>query len=313
MNYIQLIICGAAAAVSGTAAAAPVTVVSWGGGDYVSNSQPFQGSYTYQSGLDLDNDSFADDSRFGYGLSTTSPLSPASGYSGTNATFYGGFTVNTIDADSSGDTLQSNGEGVHQNGSTDHIKFETQHSGNHHTFAFLAFWDKADFLSGGATSPVTLGPGGSFSSTPRSNSNITEDTHLHFVVRDGTQFYVSEAFWGGTGSSTTEPGYQGTFPDNTTTVLNSATPTWGSWQPYNPSGLNIQFNHGGFETPTFTNITGFGFYIDTLNFTANTNNLEIDGFSVNALLIPEPWSAGLAVFGAFGLAAGFRRRPTARD
>lgn len=288
---------------------APTDVVNWGG-QYVANSQSFQGSYSYESGLDLDGDTNNDDSRFGYGVGAT-PLSPANvppgAYSGTSSTFYGGFVINTINADSNGDSVGPNGQGVHQNGATDHIKMLTQHSGNHHhTFAFLVYWDKADFLNGGSTVPVALDGAGSFSFTPRSNSNITAETHLHFIVRDGSQFYVSEAFWSNTVSA--EPGWQGLLPDNATTVFDATSPEWGSWQPYNPSGLGIQFTHGGFVTPTLSNVTAVGFYLDTLVFSANTNNLEIDGFSVVANPVPEPGPLAVALLiGVFAVTSARRR------
>ena len=278
----------------------------------MANDQPFSGTYSYQDGLNLDGDAgLTDDARFGYGYNSLAPapLSPASGYSGTSGTFYGGFVINTLDnATALGDTLSPNGHGVHQNGSTDHLKFQTQHSGNHHhTFALMMYWDKTGFLNDTNLATVTFDATSNLSVSVRNDSNLEPDAHLHFVVRNGTQFYVSQAFWGGVSPSTTEPGYQGVFPDGATINYNPAASPFG-WKAYNPTGLDLQFGHGSWVTPTFDNVTAVGFYVDTLNFTGgptNNSNLEITGFAVNA--VPEASHAVLSL-GALGALMLRRRR-----
>ena len=285
-------------------------MVNWGG-QYVDNNQSFNGtlpSYTVQNNQNLDGTGTGDDSRFGiaYNSSIPVPLSPQSGYSGTSGTFYGGFVVNTFgNANADTQAVQPNAQGVHNNGSTDHLKFQTQHSGNdHHSFALLMHWNKADFLNGGDGGAVTLNNLSTFSLDIRNNSNINENTHLHFVVRNGTQFYTSEAFYGGTGASLLEAGYLGAIPDGGTATLNPVVSGLG-WKAYNPDGLDLQWQHGSWTSPTFDNITGVGFFFDTLAFSQNNNNLELEGFRFSA--IPEPSSALLAL-GGLGAVLLHRRR-----
>lgn len=284
-------------------------LVDWGG-DYVSNNQEFSGIYSDVPNLDLDNDTVLDDSRFGYAYNAAAPtvFSPSAGYSGTSGTFYGGFAINTIDNPSAaGDTLQPNSQGVHQNGLTDHIKFQTQHSGNHHhTFALFTYWDKADFLNGGNAVNVSLETMSTFSLEIRNSTNVQDDIHLHFVIRQGNQFYASEAFFGGTGISQTELGYLGIIPDGgIATYTPSSHPTLG-WKAYNPNGLDLQWSHGPWVNPTFNDITAVGFYFDTLGFTQNNSDLEIDAFSFTG--IPEPASAVLALAGFSALLLRRRRQ-----
>jgi hypothetical protein len=284
-------------------------LVDWGG-QYVANDQEFNGSYTNVDNIDLDNDSVADDSKFGYAYNALSPapLSPSSGYSGTSGTFFGGFVINTLNNPSSlGESLQPNGQGVHQNGPNDHLKFQTQHSENHHhTFSLLTYWDKADFLNGGSGAYISLDTLSNFSLTIRNSTNVQDDIHLHFLIRQGNQFYTSEAFFGGTGASLLEPGRLGDIPDGGSAVFNPlANPTLG-WKAYAPDGLNLQWQHGDWSPQNFDNITAVGYYFDTLNFTQNNSNLEITGFSFSA--VPEPSSALIAL-GGFGTLLLRRRRP----
>ena len=290
----------------GPMAHAAQLLVNWSG-NYVSSPQPFNGTYTYQSGFDFDGIGGTNDSRFGYAYNAGSPtlLSPSTGYSGTSDNFYGGFVINTLNVDSNGDTLQPNAHGVHDDGVNDHIKIQTQHSGNHHhTFALLTYWDKTDFLAATNTS-VILDSNSAFTLSTLESSNFQPNAHLHFVIRNGSQFYVSQAYWGGTNLLDTDR--QGDLPDGGSVVYNPFT-TGLNWKLYNPNGLDLQWTHGSYDytSSSFTDITAFGFYVDTLNFTQNNSNLEIGSFAVTA--IPEPSRALLLMAGLMGVLLKRRRR-----
>jgi len=279
-------------------------LVDWGG-DYLQNTAEFSGSYTNQDGLNFDGGPVANDSRFGFAYNAAAPavLSPPSPYSGTSGTFYGGFVVNTLNqVDTNG--LQPNAMGVHQNGPEDYIKFQTQHSGNHdHTFALFMYWDKSDFLNGGSDGAISLDNLSSFSLNIRNSSNFTADAHLHFVIRNGSQFYTSQAFYNGDGASG-EEGFLGQVPDGGIATYNPSVGGFG-WKAYNPDGLDLQWSHGGYENPTFDNITAVGFYFDTLVFGQGNNTIDITNFSFSA--VPEPSSALIAL-GGLGTLLLHRRR-----
>ena len=277
------------------------TLVDWGG-NYVQNNQPFQGTVVTEIGIDLDGDGFLDDSRFGREFSTLDPMSPdPSVYSGTSDTFYGGWVVNTFNSLDPG-MLQPNSAGVEQAGNLDRIAFQTQNVGSlDHTFTFLALWTKPHFLNDGDSNLVDFSTGGNFSLRAAQCTNCQPETHLHFLARDGAQIYVSQAFWGGTDPN--EAGYQGPFPDGETV---SYTFTPGSlWQAINPTGLDIGFDHGNYVTPTFSNVTGVGFFMDTLEPTQNNSQIFINSFSVDGFVVPEPSRALLL---ATGLIAGLALR-----
>lgn len=276
-------------------------LVNWGG-EYVTNPQGFSGTYASITGLDIDGDGANDDMRFGYPYNASTPalFSPSSGYSGTSDRFYGGFSVNALNSSTA--ALQPNA-GVVSSAGPDFMRMQTQQTANtSHNFAWFMYWDKSDFLNGWDSATVGLVDAGTMSVNIRGSSNFQPETDLHFVIRQGTQFYVSEAYW----SNTTAPGsgYQGLLPINGGTItFNPLLLGSFGWKLYNPDGLDLQFVHGGYEFPTFDDITAVGFYFDTRAFTQNNSKIEINGFSV----VPETSSALLAL-GGLGVALLTRRR-----
>ena len=284
-------------------AQASVLLVNWGG-EYVTSPQGFSGTYTSITGLDIDSDGALDDMRFGYPYNATNPalFNPSSGYSGTSDRFYGGFSVNALN--SSAAELQPNAGSVLSAGQ-DYMRMQTQQTQNtSHNFAWFMYWDKSDFLNGWDSATVGLIDAGTMSVNIRGTSNFQAETDLHFVIRQGTQFYVSEAYW--SNATAPESGYQGPLPLNGGTItFNPLSLGSLGWKLYNPNGLDLQMQHGGYVFPTFDDITAVGFYFDTRAFTQQNSKIEVNSFSV--LPVPETSSALLAL-GGLGVALLTRRR-----
>lgn len=284
---------------------ASTLLVNWDG-NFVQNNADFSGSYTTDNGLNLDGDPLANDSRSGYAYNAGSPgvFSPATNYTGPSGTFYGGFVVNTLNTD--GDTdkiLQPHAQGIKPDG-PGYMIFETQTKKNDHTFALFTYWDKQDFLNGGSGGTISLDSLSSFSVDIRNATNVQNDIHLHMVLRQGSQFYVSEGFFGGTGASQAEAGYLGVIPDGGTAEFFPDMADLG-WKAYDPSGLDLKWAHDVWGEVEFNDITAVGFYFDTLAFSQNNSKLEITSVSFTA--VPEPGSAALAL-GALGTLLLLRRR-----
>lgn len=271
---------------------ASITMVAWNaGGDSTTSTVPMQDDWVAEGPLDLDNDSVADDSRFGLVIGNRTPASPD--YFG--GTFHGAVSINTIDNVVAGSLAAAN-YGVH-NAGTDHLVVHSQHSGNHHhTWDALFFWDKADFLNGGDSMPVSL-DNDSVITVSFLNSSLNKgDEHLHYLIRDGSQWYISRKYYG----PAIGPDRLGPLPTGGDASLD---PSATDWAPYNPTGLNLHYATTAGSPHTFTDITAFGFFMDSEDFSQNSSRIEISGFTVIA--IPEPSGVWLALGGLLPL---LRRR-----
>jgi hypothetical protein len=276
-------------------ASAAISLVAWNaGGESTEATVDFQGAWTSESGVDLDGDAATDDSRFGMALGERTPLNPEY----TDGRIFGGVSINTIN-NIVPDTLSSGNYSVH-NASTDHLVVHSQHSGNHHhTFDALFYWDKAGFLNGGEVMGVVLDGTSIMSVETLPASLVKGDEHLHFVIRDGSQFYISEKYYG----SAAGPNQLGLFPDGATASL---APNDSHWSLYDPSGLSLHFEGTTFNPHVFADITAFGFLVDSKTFDANSSRIEISGFSASA--IPEPSVALLGGMMCLASVAWGRRR-----
>ena len=285
-------------------ASAAVSLISWGG-NVTDQTFDFNNAWVDTGAVNLDGDGLPDDSCFGTNLGvlipSTAPLAPTN-YTGGN--IYGGLVVHTLDNVVT-DSLSSGNYAIHNAGGNDHIVVHTQHSGNHHhIYDAFFYWDKSDFMSGGDAFATSLGSGSEFSLSTLNSSLIKGNEHLHFVIREGGNFYISQDSFGPTGTL-------GTFTQGADLAW---TPSAGSlWALYNPAFPNYDHAPGGytFQTSGFTDITAVGFLIDSDSFSSNAARVEISGFSVNASVVPEPSGTLLqALIGAAGLGFVGRRRRT---
>jgi hypothetical protein len=285
---------------------AEIVAVQWGG-PYVTASTNFADSDPLKTGP---SNSYGDpDGVFTLGAdsvtgrayrSTPFSPSPLSGYSGTSATFYGGGMVtrsNSLLNDGFNDLEVLN------QGSNDSYHFHVDTGGSLHTFHALTFWDKADFLNSLNLAPnLYLTPGGQFSLTTAQSAGHHTDELLRWVVRDGSQFYVSEA----------------TSLLTNNASINVPYSSLTNWKPYSPNQvvgaatisdlLSLDFDESpaGFSPQTFNNVTGLGFYIEHESSTGPVH-VHIENFSATAA-VPEPSALALTLVGMLGLVRRRQRR-----
>ena len=183
----------------------------------------------------------------------TTAFSPTSGYSGTSATFYGGGAV-VRENELTNDGFSS--LEIKNQGPSDSIQFKVDTGQDKHTFSLLHYWDKVDFLNGlDSQSDLTLDSMGAFSLTVQQSSGNQADERLRWVVRNGSEFYVSE--------------FNALLTNNTT--FNSAYSTLINWAAYNPIDpgpgpvtgadlMSLNFDQSSSFAPvTFDDVTGLGF------------------------------------------------------
>ncbi|MBX3421123.1 MAG: PEP-CTERM sorting domain-containing protein [Pirellulaceae bacterium] len=280
----------------GTIGRADLIAVEWGG-NYVSSAQnyadhnPLNTSGGNQYG-DPDGP-FPDGgggSIAGRAYRST-PFSPPSGYSGTSDTFWGGGSVTspTLPSNDGFNDLE-----VLNQGPNDSLHFHVDTGTHVHTFHQLIYWDKANFLNGLYAYPnLKLGTGQFVIRTSQVAGHHT-DQDLRWVVRNGSQFYVSQATVQLTNNATI------TVPYSSLTNWGLYNPTLAGGSPTAADLLSLDFNEAGaFNPQTFLNVTGLGFYIEHENATGPTH-VHIEGFSATS--VPEPSSALLSLMSLMGIA-----------
>lgn len=284
-----------------TALAATVSAVNWGG-QYVDADTELADHDPAKLGGGGDKygdpdgvfDINGSDSLAGRALSLDSSFSPPSGYSGTSGTFFGAGSVTREGS------LVNDGYSelsVLNQGPNDSVHWHVDTGGDLHTFHLLMFWDKADFLNGlDTTGPLTL-IDGSFTLTTAQVTDHTDEV-LRWVVRDGSQFYVSE----GTELLQNNTSYLRDYSDLT---------NWAVYNPVDPVGdatladlQSIDFDETSTFSPhTFTDVTAVGFYVER---EAATGPAHVHVEAFGATLVPEPSTATL-LFSGLVLFLGRRR------
>lgn len=270
-------------------------VVNWGG-EYVTSTQNLQGitpptASALETMIDLDGDMNNDDARTGRNFATTYPtaaMQPASGYSGTSGQFFGGASLGQPDTSTPG--IWDNFE-VQNQGLNDQLHFRMQNttSVNGH---IAVYWDYRDFLGASAGVPVQFTTSSSFTMTVHNNNSHLEDAIGRWLVREGSQFYLSQQFFSlpiSTGSANPSLTFASDGSD-------------GSWVQYNPTGLAIDSNDMGFTPQNFSNVTAVGFYVEHDPFVHNSLEFAVSQFTVNAQPVPEPSTLLLCMLGLAGLA-----------
>jgi len=144
------------------------------------------------------------------------------------------------------------------------------------------FWNKADFLNGGSAvdNKVTFDANSSISV-----SNFRLSTNFpvgRWVVRDGNQFYISEAKFGTTQYSATE---SFTITKYSTQSLHPNSTNWALYNPVAPYDVRFKNPESAtYTSHTFTDITAVGFYVARDLLSAGNTQLKWHAFEVNAVV-----------------------------
>lgn len=218
------------------------TVVSWGGNPVNSNTN-FRDGGNVQHVVDLSGDGSNDARRRGTPFRGDSPLVSARG-----TTLYGGIWNTTLSEGGTESTTWADG-GINNSALNDRFAIRLQANADRPTALHgVVYLDKADFLGAAASQPVRLAAGDRF--TMANIERYERMDPLRWLVRDGGQFYVSEA--------TITPA------DNVFTV--PADNDHGRWAPFDPvaeaDSLDFDADVAAFATRVFTDLTAFGFIID---------------------------------------------------
>lgn len=252
-----------------------VKLVDWGG-DYVTATRDWQrlegGSRGEGVVGEYGDDGLMDDKVKRLPYSDTLEVSPVIGtdYSGASARFYGGGEVWRVDAT---DKVLWRYVQVREKGLKDDLYFSMTNSDINHDFLAL-LWKQEDFLNLSLSTIV-------FNETSRLYANVTGSDgafpKIRFMVRNGDQLYISNAFQDGAGEF----------------ELSSSALRDALWAPYDPD-TNIQPVPGetGVQstqlaytvtTPELDNLTAFGFFCERYAFPAGgNNNMAIEDFEVYA-------------------------------
>lgn len=250
----------AAGAISATAA--DVVVADWSG-DYVSANQNFGRAQT----------SLATDYALGVGAtkqivwSESALLKPTASYAapvGKMANFYGGMFSS---ASGTGLGFQTFTANVANSSAADRLNYRSQLNASTgltgRDGAFGIAFLKADFLNGAAANPVTLGAGSSLS---MNITGISSPMVARFMVKNGSQWYVSNTSYTTTGTKTL----------NSASAVTLENETWATFDP----ATSLAFNNVTFSTVAFTDITAVGCYAQYA--LAMTTDIAAKDFSVSS-------------------------------
>lgn len=225
--------------------------------------------------------SLGDDSN--YSLTTAWSTTPPASYTVTDLPFYGGYYSDAGDPA----RWQTN------------ISAEVRLGDNVNTSSEAALvWNKSDFQNGGDANSVTIDGTSSFSINAGYEGLDTDPTLRWALVNDGTT-YLSEEL------STS-------FPDGSFSPFTSSNLTSLDWFVFTPSADassagTLGTIAGSGTAPNFVDIDGVGFYSDATTDPGENRPLSVQGFTVNATVIPEP-SAALLMLSACGAFLLTRRR-----
>ncbi|MEM1325670.1 MAG: PKD domain-containing protein [Bacteroidota bacterium] len=232
-------------------------IVDWGG-DFVTSSQLIRDQNPSMGSIDADNDGNVDDFKIEYPFSTTLPLSPTN-Y--TEVPMYGGFVGISLD-DSNNSGSFSDRKFVNSGNGQDGLTLRYQESSPANLHG-VVYFDKADFLNGGATTAVSFDATSSFSFT---TSRFERLGNVRWLVREGTTFYVSEVTTSDDGSLS--------FASNTDD---------GNWAVYDPA-TDMDFDGTTFSSQNFSDVTAVGLVIDKDVYEAVRHWFELRSFNVQAVL-----------------------------
>jgi hypothetical protein len=228
-------------------------------------------------------------------------LNPASGYSGTSASFYGGYFDSHDGTLTTAANITATAR-ITDSGVTDQLyyRFQTPADANKTTVQVGGgiSWLKADFLSLSDTT-IALDASSSLSmnivtlttSAPASQPAPA----VRWMIKDGAQWYVSSTSYTTTGSKS----------------LSGASLLSETWLTFNPASSLFEPT-GTYATHDFADITAVGYFgwVTLSTAAASTTDIVLNGFAANftAAAVPEPSTVTLALAGVAMLLVSRRRR-----
>ena len=153
--------------------------------------------------------------------------------------------------------------------------------------------EKADFLGGVGTTPLTFGSGDSLSIEVSGSGNGNVQS-INFLVRDGSTWFISQAFGSGLN------------------ILTLADPGAANWSVFSADASNnflgIDTTNISGTTRTFSDIQAVGFFVQQTWPASGTNNGQTDirNWTVSVSPIPEPTVP--VMLGSLIVLASLRRR-----
>lgn len=168
----------------------------------------------------------------------------------------------------------------------------------------LYFWDKRDFLNGGATNAVTFDAKSLFG--PHISRFLNGIDDARWVVRDGRQFYISEARF-----ATEEH-----FPDacrkgtDTSYMLSPTTTAWAPYDPKEPHGIAFEPATATFGPHDFADVTAVGFYIARNRMATGSQWIKWYAFEAYATVAAAPTHMAMSpLAGQNGAAVALSAQP----
>jgi hypothetical protein len=279
-------------------------IVDWNG-DYVSSTQvTARNSTNATANTSAAAFSTGTSSSYALGraLNLTTALSPTSGYTapvGKSGTFYGGIAIGRLGSTSS--TTGTTTAEVVDNASSDRIRLASQETAVHQSAqGGEIFFNKTDFLNGGATVQLTLDQNATFNKIDNISLDIQSISlwTVRLAVVNAGSFYVANT------ALTT-----GTNTLNATALASTTFSTVdlasGSFRKMGGPVIGT-----GVASNTLNDVTSIGFIAYTGSrggtSTSEAAELLVNGFSANAV-IPEPGTA-IAVLALSTFCVASRRR-----
>lgn len=160
--------------------------------------------------------------------------------------------------------------------------------------SYVSMFLKPDFQGGYDTTTVDFSGGGKMEIT----ADSFQVTDLRYVVRDGSDYYISEESYAEADLDAIDP--SGTGEEITVELADVRNTDWATW---NPANARFDESSATFSAQTFSNVTGLGYY--GMNAGGDSTVADIQTFSA---AVPEP-SAWAVLLGtcAFGWVL-YRRR-----
>lgn len=240
-------------------------LVNWGG-NYVSSFESLSGIVA-ANGEEFADDGQNDDRRIGRGFDMGAPLNPASGYTGTSSTFYGGIEVWRLNS-----TALNPYIGIENDGLLDLIEIETSNGSDRRIFASV-LWKKEDFLNN-SDETILFDQGSSLSITVSASSGGLP--MVRFLVLSDGVYYISQTNQIGVGLLRLE---QSALSSELWAVFDPTS----NLQPFSGT-TTVQSSSLSFTVPTssLADIQAVGYFMERASFPGGGNVVaRISGFTAS--------------------------------